>query len=130
MTSIRQAIRRVMSRSGEKGSSFRLDYTPVGGRRIVVGHLRFQDGVWSFEYDPSYRRRSDLRPIEGFDEMSKVYRSRSLFPFFSVRVPDKDRPDVRLRLKQQRVDDPDTSDLLRMFGRRAAASPAFELVEE
>ncbi len=96
---------------------------------MTVGYLTFEDGWWTFKYDPEYRRRVDLRPIEGFDDLEKVYRSRVLFPFFAVRVPDEQRTDIQRRLAKRDIKDPDTSDLLREFGRRAAASPAFELVE-
>ena len=130
-TALREALRRVMRKSqGHKSARFRLDYLPEGGSPVTVGHLAFEDGVWTFEYDEAYRqRRDDLRPIEGFDDLDKVYRSKVLFPFFAVRIPDEHRKDVRRRLEQYRIEAPDASDLLRMFGRRAAASPAFELVE-
>jgi HipA-like protein len=130
--SVLGALRRVMGvgMSRHKSARFRLKYVPPeGGKSVVVGHLLFEGGQWSFSYDPEYRHRSDLRPIEGFDDMGKVYRQKALFPFFAVRVPPEDRPDVRRRLEQDHVEEPDTTDLLRMFGRRAAASPAFELVE-
>ena len=97
---------------------------------MTVGYLTFEDDWWTFEYDSGYRSRSDLRPIEGFDDLDKVYRSKVLFPFFAVRVPDEQRTDIRRRLAEKDIKDPDTSDLLREFGRRAAASPAFELVEK
>ncbi|HXK39220.1 MAG TPA: HipA N-terminal domain-containing protein [Candidatus Paceibacterota bacterium] len=97
---------------------------------MIVGHLSLDDGEWSFQYDPDYRRRRDLRPLEGLDDLEKVYRSKTLFPFFAVRVPDEQRPDVRRRLEAEKITTPDESDLLRIFGRRAAASPAFELVEK
>jgi HipA-like protein len=130
MATIREALRRVMGeRRSQKIASFRLEYTPARGKPVIVGYLKFENGWWSFEYGPDYRHRSDLRPIEGFDDLRKVYRSRALFPFFAVRVPDQHRPDVRRRLEDHHIHAPDTSDLLRMFGRRAVASPAFELIE-
>src|SRR5437899_8986399 len=104
-TTLGEALRRVMGRRrGQKSARFRLAYTPVHGQPVIVGYLTFENGWWSFEYDSDYRRRSDLRPIEGFDDLFKVYRSRILFPFFAVRVPDEDRADVQLRLKQHNID--------------------------
>ena len=59
--------------------------------------------------------------------MGRVYRSSSLFPFFAVRIPDRERPDIERLLKEKRVTDPDAVDLLRLFGKRAASSPGFQL---
>jgi HipA-like protein len=129
-TMLGEVFKRLMGRKrSEKSASFRLVYAPPQGPRVTVGHLTFEKGWWTFEYAPEYRIRSDLRPIEGFDDLQRVYRSKSLFPFFAVRVPDEHRTDVQRRLAQDDIEDPDTSDLLRMFGRKAAASPSFELIE-
>jgi HipA-like protein len=123
------AIKVMFSKSREpKVAQFRLEYAPASGPQVTVGYLTLeQDGRWAFVYGSEYRRRSDLRPIEGFDDLDRVYRSTALFPFFAVRIPDPQRADVRKRLRD--IKDPDATDLLRTFGRRSAASPAFELVE-
>lgn len=130
LESLRRWMGRDMTRS-HKSAKFRLEYAPPSapGRAVTVGHLTFDGAQWSFRYDPEYRRRHDLRPIEGFPDLDKVYQSTTLFPFFAVRIPHEDRPDVRRRLERDHVEEPDTTDLLRMYGRRAAASPAYELVE-
>jgi HipA-like protein len=130
-SAFREVWQRFVRRSRpHKSAHFQLEYTPPRGRQVTVGHLFLEGGEWTFRYDPDYRGRHDLRPLEGFDDLSKVYRSKILFPFFAVRVPDEHRPDVRRRLEADGIEAPDTSDLLRIFGRRAAASPAFELVEK
>lgn len=95
---------------------------------VSVGYLDYDGKVWTFSYDEAYKRRPDLRSIEGFDELERIYQSPVLFPFFAVRIPDADRPDVRRRLEAERVRDPHPTDLLRLFGRRVVSSPAFELV--
>jgi HipA-like protein len=131
MGMIRAVLRRIMRKRPEhKAGRFSLWYhASAGARPVTVGYLKFEGGWWTFEYDTDYRHRPDLRPIEGFDDLERVYRSRVLFPFFAVRIPDQDRPDVRRRLEEQKIRDPETSDLLRVYGRRAVASPNFELVE-
>jgi HipA-like protein len=90
--------------------------------------LEFEAGTWTFRYDEEYKGRSDLRPIEGFDEVDKIYRSSLLFPFFAVRIPDVERADIKLTLERAHVRHPDAIDLLRIFGRRVVSSPAFELL--
>jgi len=116
-------------RRGEDQARFELIYRPHDAESVVVGHLSVADGVWRFQYAPEYReRRTEFRPIEGFKDLDKVYESSVLFPFFAVRIPDEDRPDVRERLAAERIRKPRASDMLRLFGRHVISSPAFELI--
>ena len=123
-----ELLRTMRSKPSQKAGRFVLRYVPADGDPVTVGDLELLDGVWTFKYHDEYKSRPDLRPIEGFDETDRVYKSTVLFPFFAVRIPDIGRQDVRLRLAQAKVSDPDTTDLLRIFGRRVVSSPAFELV--
>ena len=115
-------------RPAAKRAEFRLLYEPSPSVRIDVGHLTFDGRSWVFTYDDEYKRRGDLRPLEGFPDKTQTYRSTVLFPIFAVRIPDLDRRDVRRRLKQDRLQDPDLIDMLRLFGRRVVSSPGFELI--
>ncbi|MBA3887741.1 MAG: HipA N-terminal domain-containing protein [Acidobacteria bacterium] len=121
-------LKPMRTRGARKPARFELRYAPPGDSPLSVGYLEFDGRMWTFVYDEAYKRRSDLRPIEGFDELGRVYRSTVLFPFFAVRIPDADREDVKRRLAQEQVRDPEPTDLLRLFGRRVVSSPAFELV--
>jgi HipA-like protein len=112
----------------QKAARFTLRYSPSGEPPVTVGHLEFDGTMWTFRYADEYKQRPDLRPIEGFDDVAKVYRSSVLFPFFAVRIPDPDREDVRRKLEEDRIHDPEAADLLRIFGRRVVSSPAFELL--
>lgn len=115
-------------RSTGKPARFVLQYSPQAEPTVTVGHLDFDGALWTFVYAEEYKERHDLRPIEGLDEVGKVYRSPVLFPFFAVRIPDIDRDDVRRKLEEDRIRDPEATDLLRIFGRRVLSSPAFELL--
>jgi len=120
----------MMSRAAGRPASFDLLYHPAeGAPPVTVGHLRFEAGTWTFHYDDEFKlRRDEFHPIEGFDQFDRVYSSPALFPFFAVRIPDIERPDVRSRLEAAHVSDPEPTDLLRLFGRRVVSSPAFELI--
>src|SRR5262245_44862227 len=111
---IRAVVGRMMRRKPEhKSVRFSLWYHSSDTvKPVAVGYLTFETGWWIFKYDPDYQRRPDLRPIEGFDDATKVYRSKVLFPFFAVRIPDRTRSDVRQRLEEEQIRDPETSDLL------------------
>ena len=126
--SLLETLKAMRSRPAHKAAQFVLLYSPPAERPVTVGHLQFDGSMWTFGYDDEYKRRRDLRPIEGFDELMRTYRSSVLFPFFAVRIPDVDRDDVKRKLQEDRVRDPEPTDLLRLFGRRVVSSPAFELV--
>src|SRR5437762_1181956 len=124
--SLLDTLREMRSRpSSDKVTRFILRYDPPTELPVTVGHLAFDGKRWTFHYDADYKQRSDLRPIEGFDEIEKVYQSSVLFPFFAVRIPDASRNDVRRTLDELRIRKPDSVDLLRVFGRRVVSSPAF-----
>lgn len=127
MTLLR-TLKAMRARPSQREARFELRYDAPGEEEILVGHLVFQAGIWTFTYSDDYKSRPELRPIEGFDEVDKVYRSSVLFPFFAVRVPDVDREDVKRTLQKVRIKKPDVTDLLRLFGRRVVSSPAFELI--
>lgn len=46
-----------------------------------------------FWYLPSAGEVPDFRPFLGFPDVARVYESKHLWPFFSVRVMDARRPD-------------------------------------
>lgn len=110
--------------------AFVLRYVPHGASDVTVGRLDYDGETWTFRYDADFKARRDLRPIEGLDDLEKVYRSRVLFPFFAVRIPDPRRGDVRRRLEAEGIQDPSVTDLLRIFGHRVVSSPAFRLLTE
>ena len=126
--SLVETMKAMRSRRSQKAARFVLLYSPEQDRHVTVGHLEYDGKMWTFRYDDEYKQRNDLRPIEGFDELEKVYQSSVLFPFFAVRIPDPERDDVKRRLEEDRVRHPEPTDLLRIFGRRVVSSPAFELV--
>ena len=126
--SVLGTLRKLRSRPPQKPARFVLMYAPAAAASVRVGELSFDGTAWSFKYAEEYKQRPDLRPLEGFDELDRVYRSSVLFPFFAVRIPDVEREDVRRKLEADRVRDPEPADLLRIFGRRVVSSPAFELL--
>src|SRR5215831_19431675 len=93
-------------RPTQRTARFVLLYKSPTGKTVTVGHLEFDSLAWTFRYDEEYKARPDLRPIEGFDDLQKVYQSSILFPFFAVRIPDEHRTDVKKRLAEERMTDP------------------------
>jgi|SRR5579864_455382 len=122
------ALRAKRGPRAKKSATFLLVYSPPDEPTVKVGRLDFDGELWTFTYDEEYKRRTDLRPIEGFGDLQKIYRSPVLFPFFAVRIPHESRSDIQQRLANEHVRDRDESDLLRLFGRHVVSSPAFELI--
>jgi hypothetical protein len=56
-----------------------------------VGVLECSDDGYSFRYDTSLAAM--VRPLVGFDDLARTYRSRHLFPLFDERVASPRRPD-------------------------------------
>lgn len=126
--SLFETLKAMRLKPPQKKARFELRYAPQGETAVSVGELDYDGRMWTFRYSEEYKDRHDLRPIEGFDDLDRVYRSSLLFPFFAVRIPDADRSDVRMKLAKHKVRDPEATDLLKIFGRRVVSSPAFELI--
>jgi hypothetical protein len=56
-----------------------------------IGVLSFLDDGYEFRYDVD--PASQVRPLVGFDDLDRTYRSRHLFPLFDERVASPRRPD-------------------------------------
>lgn len=126
--SLLETLKAMRLKPSLKKARFELRYAPEGEQPVSVGELKYDGKMWTFAYSDDYKQRHDLRPIEGFDDVDRVYRSSLLFPFFAVRIPDVGRNDVRMKLAKYRLHEPEATDLLKIFGRRVVSSPAFELI--
>jgi hypothetical protein len=56
-----------------------------------LGVLECSDEGYTFRYDPNLA--AAVRPLVGFDDLARTYRSRHLFPLFDERVASPRRPD-------------------------------------
>lgn len=125
---LREIFRRAAQGGATERARFDLMFEPPAGAAVVrVGTLSYDGSLWTFEYSSDFRARTDLRPLEGFEDVSKIYQSRGLFPFFAVRIPDENRPDIRRRLAESGITKPTPADMLQLFGRRNVSSPSYEL---
>ncbi|WP_421949618.1 HipA N-terminal domain-containing protein [Phaeodactylibacter xiamenensis] len=91
---------------------------------LKVGELSCEKGVWTFAYSEDFKARSDeFYPIVGFPDLNKVYKSKSLWPFFLIRIPGLGQPRVREIIKAEHLDINNEAQLLRRFGRKTIANP-------
>lgn len=94
---------------------------------LRVGTLRAEHGEWVFSYSPEFRSQTEIKPIVDFPDTSREYRSKTLWPFFALRIPSPAQPAVQEYLNHLGVAKVDEGTLLKEFGRRSIANP-FELV--
>lgn len=60
---------------------------------IPVGILTFDGETYTFDYLPNVADVAEFRPLLGFRDLTKTYKSDELFPLFRERVLDPTRPD-------------------------------------
>lgn len=92
------------------------------GERIPVGTLRREADDFVFEYSAEFVK-SGLPLLPDFPKTGEVYRSPELWPFFLVRLPPVDRPDVRAEIERMNLQADDTLQILGRLGRAAITSP-------
>jgi len=94
---------------------------------LVIGTLRADKGEWVFTYSDEFRRQNTVKPIVDFPATDREYRSRSLWPFFALRIPSPTQAEVREFIERMPADKVDEGMLLKEFGTRSIANP-FRLV--
>ncbi len=82
--------------------------------------------MWEYSEDFS---SLDLQPLMGLPEVGVITASEYLFTFFGIRLPSLSRLDIKEIVEREGLGkNPSSVDMLRLFGRRAIACPAFELI--
>ena len=104
------------------GDSLNLVLPLDRGERILVGTLRREADDFVFEYSTEFVK-SGLPLLPDFPKTGEVYRSPDLWPFFLVRLPPVDRPDVRAEIERMNRQADHTLQILSRLGRAAITSP-------
>lgn len=87
---------------------------------LHVGTLSRERGVWRFRYSDAFKQQEAVAPITDFPDRSRVYESPKLWPFFAIRIPSINQPQVRAYLRDHEASE---EMLLNRFGRLSAANP-------
>ncbi|MEZ5029854.1 MAG: hypothetical protein R2787_00495 [Saprospiraceae bacterium] len=91
---------------------------------IEVGELSCKNGQWYFCYTDEFKSLSnEYYPIVGFNDLNKVYKSDSLWPFFLIRIPGLGQPYVRQLIEKEGIDITNEAQLLGRFGHSTIANP-------
>jgi len=94
---------------------------------LEIGRLTYKDGKWMFQYSEDYKESTGIKPLAGFPDISKQYKSDELWPFFSSRIPSLARNKVKNKIQEEGIQENDILALLNRFGRRTITNP-FELL--
>ncbi len=94
---------------------------------LQIGTLSYDAGEWVFRYDDAFRAQDQVKPIVDFPAVGTEYRSKTLWPFFLLRIPSVEQPSVKQFIHEQGMNELNEVALLRHFGRRSIANP-FELL--
>ena len=94
--------------------------------KVVVGHLSYDNGLWTFRYDEVYAASPNFRRIVNFPYAEKTYTSDALWSFFQIRIPGLKQPSVQEVIKKENLDPTNEAQLLRRFG-KSSISNAYTL---
>ena len=86
---------------------------------MVIGHLSQEEGVFVFRYDPQYAGR----PLSAFPSTLEEYRSKYLWPFFTVRVPPFSRPDMEKAMKKHSLNENQIIEILGLITKASISNP-------
>ena len=106
-----------------QGEEIRLFLPLTEDRKLLVGRLTQDGDDFVFEYSDEFAKGTfPLLPDFPRREV-RQYRSHVLWPFFLVRLPPVDRPDVQQEIRERNLEPDDKLQLLGSLGRRAISSP-------
>ena len=111
------------ARSGGRGgvSDRRVEvYLAAGDSPLLVGVLREEQGLYVFEYADRFRAQESVPPISSFPDKRETYSSPELYPFFNVRIPPRERADVKAAMEKRGIQ---PHDVLRVIGDLSSRSP-------
>ncbi|HLR33520.1 MAG TPA: HipA N-terminal domain-containing protein [Fodinibius sp.] len=96
-------------------------------KSLTVGYLELNGGVWTFSYADEFKEQDTLRPIVQFPDTHKVYKNEELWPFFTIRIPGLNQPEIAQIIEAEDIDRTNEVELLKRFGEKTISNP-YDLV--
>ncbi len=88
---------------------------------ILIGVLTYQNKVWAFEYSDQFKQQTSIKPLIGFPDINRIYKSEELLPFFASRIPSIQR--LKIQNMIDKDDELDEVTLLKKFGKKSITNP-------
>lgn len=83
---------------------------------------RKKDGEFVFKYLPTFQQLG-LAPLPGFPELRREYVSKTLWPYFLERIPDRRRPEIKSLIDARGLQDASELRLLAELGSMSVTDP-------
>lgn len=96
-------------------------------KTLTVGYLELHNGTWKFSYSREFEKQDELRPLVQFPDKNKTYENEELWPFFTVRIPGLNQPEIQHIIESENIDRTNEVELLKRFGEKTISNP-YELV--
>jgi len=92
---------------------------PNTRRNYIVGQLS-RNGQYEFSYGHEINKaiENGFKPLISFEDVDKLYKSDTLFPTFTSRLPDKKRRGIEKILSKYNLKEYDAYKLLKRSGAR------------
>lgn len=90
-------------------------------RSIIIGHLTYDD-IWTFQYTEEFKA-SNFKPLFGFQDLDKIYKSKMLFPHFRARFPGFKQPAIKQIMEQEGILETDHCEILKRFCEKTIVNP-------
>ena len=94
-------------------------------KKLEIGRLSIEDGWWTFVYADDFKNQSKIAALIDFPNIDKTYVSETLWPFLSIRIPSLRRPSVQRIIKKENIDERNTVELLKRFGKKTISNPFY-----
>ena len=91
----------------------------TNGQRSLVGRLSYEQDEFVFRYDSDY----EGNPISAFPRTTGEYRSGSLWPFFTTRIPPLDRADMKREILKRSLREDQVIEILGSVAKVSATNP-------
>lgn len=85
--------------------------------RLDCRHQDYGDPVYRFSYTQGARTIEGFHPLDGMEDLERIYESKSLFPVFKNRLLPSSRPEFRKFLQWNGFDPDDPPEPLVLLGR-------------
>lgn len=94
-------------------------YTRLEDKDRLIGTLECHGGKFVFRYHENY----DGHAISAFPRTDREYKSKDLWPFFSVRIPPLERADVSQEIMDKQIGEDQIIELLATVAKSSATNP-------
>jgi len=101
-----------------KPAKFMLSYNAK-----VIGVLTWDNSEWIFAYSDEFKQDPFIKPILDFPDINKIYKNKELWPFFATRIPSLNQPFHLKKLKKANIENNNTANLLKLFGKKTITNP-------